>query len=135
MKGRNVFITGGTGYLGCPLIGCLVARCHKITALVRQTSVGKVPAGVKVVVGNALDASTFSTFVPPADTFVHLVGVRRPGPFKGQAFRTIDLVSIQASVEAARDAGVKHFVYFECSAASTGHAGLPKSEAGRGSHD
>ena len=49
--------------------------------------------------------------VPPADTFVHLVGVAHPSPAKATQFREIDLVSIQAAVKAASSADVKHFIY------------------------
>lgn len=108
---RRVFVTGGTGYLGRPLVQQLVARGHRVTALVREASAGGVPPGATVTVGNALDASTYAPSVPPADTFVHLVGVRRPSPFKNRAFRSIDLVAIRASVEAARASGIDHFVY------------------------
>jgi uncharacterized protein YbjT (DUF2867 family) len=42
---------------------------------------------------------------------VQLVGVPRPSPAKARQFREIDLVSGRASVNAARAAGVRHFVY------------------------
>ena len=61
--------------------------------------------------GDPLDESSFAASVAPSDTFVQLVGVPRPSPAKAREFREIDLVSGRASVAAARDAGVKHFVY------------------------
>ena len=108
---RRIFVTGGTGYLGRPLIERLVARNHRITALVRQASADKIPVGATMVIGNALAPRTFASAISPADTLVHLVGVRHPNPFKSHAFRTIDLKSIQASVVAACQAGIEHFVY------------------------
>src|ERR1700682_4552244 len=47
----------------------------------------------------------------PADTFVQLVGVSHPSPAKAAEFRSIDLASARAGVEAARFAGVRHFIY------------------------
>ena len=111
MTARGVFVTGGTGYLGRPLVERLVARGHAVTALVREASATKIPTGATVTVGNALDAATFTAAVPPANTFVHLVGVPHPNPFKGRAFLSVDLVSIQAGVRAAKEAGIEHFVY------------------------
>ncbi len=111
MTTHEVFVTGGTGYIGRPLVERLVARGHAVTALVREASATKIPPGAAVTVGNALDASTFIGAVPPADTFVHLVGVPRPNSFKGRAFRSVDLMSIQAGVRAAREVGIEHFVY------------------------
>ena len=38
MAFRHVFVTGGTGYLGRPLIRELLTRCHTVRALVRPGS-------------------------------------------------------------------------------------------------
>ena len=108
---RQVFITGGTGYLGRELIPELMARGHQITALVRPGSERKLPANCRAVAGNALDESSFAGSIRPADTFVQLVGVPHPSPAKAKEFRAIDLVSVRASVSAASRSGVRHFVY------------------------
>ena len=108
---RQIFITGGTGYLGQRLIPELLKRGYQVRALVRAGSEAKLPVGCERVVGNALDAASFTYKIQPADTFVHLVGVPRPSPVKAKEFREIDLVSIQASVPAAVEAGISHFVY------------------------
>jgi uncharacterized protein YbjT (DUF2867 family) len=107
----NVFITGGTGYIGRRLIPELLARGHAVRALVRGGSIAKLPAGASAVPGNPLDHATFADAVAPSDTFVQLVGVPHPSPRKAQQFRDVDLVSVTASAAAARDAGVQHFVY------------------------
>ncbi len=108
---RRVFITGGTGYIGCHLIPRLISRGHDVTALVRNGSEGKLPSGCRVVVGDALDGSTFRDRVAPADTFVQLVGVPHPSPAKAAQFRSIDLVSVRESAGAAMAAKIKHFIY------------------------
>lgn len=109
--GHNVFITGGTGYLGQRLIPELINRGHQVRALVRPGSERKLADGCEVVTGNALDKESFSDKIRPSKTFVHLVGVPRPSPAKAKQFREIDLVSIRASVPAAVNAGIDHFVY------------------------
>jgi uncharacterized protein YbjT (DUF2867 family) len=63
------------------------------------------------VTGDALRAGTFAAQVLPARTFVQLVGVAHPGPAKAAQFRTVDLASLRASVDAAVQAGIGHFVY------------------------
>jgi uncharacterized protein YbjT (DUF2867 family) len=108
---RRLFVTGGTGYLGGALLPALLARGHSIRALVRPGSERKLPPGCEAVAGNALDASTFTAQVAPADTFVHLVGVSHPAPWKADQFRAVDLASALATVAAARQAGVAHLVY------------------------
>ena len=78
----NVFITGGTGYIGQRLIPELLARGHVVRALVRNGSIAKLPAGAAAVPGNPLDRTTFAGEVAPSDTFVQLVGVPHPSPAK-----------------------------------------------------
>lgn len=75
---RCVFITGGTGYIGSRLIPRLLQRGHAVRALVRSGSEKKLPPGSAAVSGNALDSSSDSDKVTPADTFVQLVGVAHP---------------------------------------------------------
>lgn len=107
----NVFVTGGTGYIGQRLIPELLGRGHRVRALVRNGSIAKLPKDAEPVIGNPLDRATFAGEVAPSDTFVQLVGVPHPSPAKAQQFRDVDLVSVTASAAAARDAGVRHFVY------------------------
>jgi uncharacterized protein YbjT (DUF2867 family) len=40
-----------------------------------------------------------------------LIGVPHPSPTKAKQFQEVDLVSIKAATNAARDAGIRHFVY------------------------
>jgi uncharacterized protein YbjT (DUF2867 family) len=107
----DVFITGGTGYMGRSLIAALVKRSHAIRALVRPGSENKLRGLCPVVVGDALDAASFAQQVPPVDTFVQLVGYPKPDPRKAKEFRAVDLRSGLAGVSAAREAGIRHFVY------------------------
>src|SRR5438309_7274136 len=90
--GRHcVFVTGGTGYMGQRLISRLLSRGHQVRALVRSGSEKKLPAGCTPVLGDALDGSSYAKQVPPADTFVQLVGVAHPSPTKAAEFRKVDL--------------------------------------------
>ena len=108
---HSVFVTGGTGYLGRPLITALLERGHTVRALIREQSRNKLPPGCLAIPGNALDGNTYATQIRPADTFVQLVGVARPSPAKAAQFRNVDLVSASAAIRAALAAGIRHFVY------------------------
>ena len=107
----TVFIAGATGYLGAALLPRLLQRGHRVRALARASSRARLAPGAEAVVGEALDAASFSAAVAGADTYVHLVGVARPGPHKARAFVNVDLASVEAALTAARAARVRHFVY------------------------
>ena len=66
---RTVFVTGGTGYLGRPLIAELLRRGHKVRALGRAGSESKLPAGCQVITGDALDSRSYREQIAPADTY------------------------------------------------------------------
>jgi len=105
-----VFVTGGTGYVGRPLINRLIERGHNVRALARRTSSVLHSSAVRVI-GDALDPSTYVAGVAPADTLVHLVGTPHPSPAKAREFRDVDLVSVRAATEAAMQTHVSHFIY------------------------
>ena len=107
----GVFVAGGTGYIGRPLVSELLRRDHPVRVLVRPGSEGKIPAGAIPVPGDALRPETFADAIAPAKTFVQLVGVAHPSPAKAAEFRSVDLASLSASVDAAARAGIDHFVY------------------------
>lgn len=107
----NVFLTGGTGYIGSHLIPELLRRGHTVRALVRPASVSKLPGGAEPVIGDALSAFTFAHTIHPSDTFIQLVGVPHPSPSKAEQFKAIDLVSIKESVRAVAGSSIRHFIY------------------------
>jgi len=107
----NVFITGGTGYMGRRLIPLLMQRGHKVKALVRIGSENKLPRLVANVIADPLRMDSYTKEISPAETFVHLIGVPHPSPAKAAQFRDVDLVSVRVAVKAARDAGIRHFIY------------------------
>lgn len=113
---KNIFITGGTGYIGSRLIKALLKdNDFKIKALVRKGSEYKLPVGCSIITGNALDADSYKDQVEKDSIFVHLIGVAHPSPSKKEQFQKIDLVSIQEAVKAAVAASVSHFIYLSVS--------------------
>jgi uncharacterized protein YbjT (DUF2867 family) len=123
---KTIFITGGTGYIGAPLIHALLARGHRVRALVRSSSRVRaskfLPANCEIVEGDALDADSFAAAVRGADTFVQMVGVPHPSPRKAQAFRDIDLAAALAGLSAAKKGGASHFVYLSVTQFADGKA-------------
>jgi nucleoside-diphosphate-sugar epimerase len=111
LTAHDVFVTGGTGYVGRRLIPALLERGHRVRALVRPGSEGRLPRGPETILGSALDRRTFAAHIAPSDTFVHLVGTPRPSPAKARQFGDVDLASAREALKAAVDPGVAHFVY------------------------
>ncbi|MBI1803550.1 MAG: NAD(P)H-binding protein [Ignavibacteriae bacterium] len=108
---RTVFITGASGYIGRHLIPTLLERGHTVKALVREGSKTALASGCTLVCGDALKKETFVDRISPADTFIQLVGVTHPNPARRDEFRSIDFASATASVAAARETSIRHFVY------------------------
>jgi uncharacterized protein YbjT (DUF2867 family) len=107
----DVFVTGGTGYMGRRLVSLLVARGHRVRVLARQASMGQVPADASAVMGDALDPESIAVGLRPGDTVIHLVGTPHPNPAKAKEFERVDLASIRATVTAACRVGIAHLVY------------------------
>ena len=107
----DVLVTGGTGYVGRPLVASLVARGHRVRVLCRPESRSRVPAGALAVDGDALAATSIAAAAVDDGTLVHLVGTPHPSPSKAAEFERVDLASIRASVAAVRAAGIAHLVY------------------------
>src|ERR1044072_3132215 len=107
----DILITGGTGYIGRNLIPPLIARNHRVRVLARKESVARVPAGATAVIGDALVDESVASSLRTCDTLIHLVGTPHPTPTKADQFEKVDLVSIRASVNAARRVRIDHLVY------------------------
>ena len=113
---QTIFITGGTGYIGSRLIKALQGKGgYRIKALVRKGSEHKLPPGCEAIFGNALDASTYIDAVAGVDIFVHMIGVPHPSPAKKEAFKAIDLVSVQQAARVIREKKVQQVVYISVS--------------------
>ena len=108
---RNVFITGGTGYMGRRLIPLLLRRGHHVTAVAREGSQGRLPPGCEAVIADVLNANTWERHIRSSHTLVHLVGVAHPSPSKAFEFVDIDLRSARESIRVAKEARLEHFVY------------------------
>lgn len=60
---RDVFVAGGTGYIGSRLLPLLLSRGHRVRALARPGSERKLPAGL-VTIGQLLSALVFAVESP-----------------------------------------------------------------------
>ena len=112
---HDIFITGGTGYIGKRLVARLLEKGHRVTVLVRKGSENKVMAGARIVTGNPFDASSFVHAIPANAVYIQLLGVAHPSPKKAAQFVAIDLASAKASALAAANAKAAHIIYVSVS--------------------
>jgi uncharacterized protein YbjT (DUF2867 family) len=108
---KQIFITGGTGYIGRRLIARLIKSGYQVKALTRKGSEFRLPQGCITIIGDPFTASAFAASIDECSTFIQLLGVSHPGPGKKDLFDKIDFVSAAASVAAAKQANCSHFIY------------------------
>jgi uncharacterized protein YbjT (DUF2867 family) len=107
----DVAITGATGYLGRALSTTLLARGHRVRALVRPGGAPRAAAGTRPLEIDVFDVAQLAPALRGADAAVHLVGTPHPNPRKAAQFLSVDFASAQVCAQAAVAAQVGHFVY------------------------
>jgi len=121
--------------MGRNLIMELVRRKVRSAGARAHGSEHKLPHGCKSFQATPLDKNSFVLQIPPAETFVQLIGVTHPNRQKKDEFRSVDLGSARASIDAAREAGVRHFVVRQRGAGRSRDEVLPRSSRRGGEDD
>jgi nucleoside-diphosphate-sugar epimerase len=108
----RILVAGATGAIGRSLLPRLLARGHKVTALVRRPASG-LPDGVRPLVADALDAEAVRSAVATArpEAIVHQLSALRGDP--AEALRTTAVLRRTGTahlVEAAVAEGVRRLV-------------------------
>ncbi|MDA8165251.1 MAG: TIGR01777 family oxidoreductase, partial [Desulfobacteraceae bacterium] len=70
----NIFMTGGTGFLGTALVKALLGQGHAVTVLSRSAVRGPLPAEVRLVTGNPVEEGAWQEAVPAHEAVVNLAG-------------------------------------------------------------
>jgi nucleoside-diphosphate-sugar epimerase len=114
----NVFVAGGTGTIGIPLVSALVAAGHQVTALTR--SAGKRDdlraLGAAVAVADALDREALVQAVRaahPTHVVHQLTALPKDGPRRASDVAATNRLRIEGTrnlLEAAVNAGARRFV-------------------------
>jgi NADH dehydrogenase len=107
----KVFVTGATGFVGEALVQHLQREGHAVRMLVRNQSLGETRerTGAEIHIGNVLDAESLRGALKEIDAVIHLVGIISE---VGQStFENIHVRGIRNVVAAAKEQGIKRFVY------------------------
>lgn len=105
----NIFIAGGTGFVGGYLTTELLRRGHQLTLLSHSRS-GTVTSGVTLVKGDVTDPASYGTAMKGCDAVINLVGIIREFPAKGITFERLHVEATAGMISAAQHAGVLRYL-------------------------
>jgi len=108
----RVLVTGATGFVGNEVVKELLARGHRVRALVRPGSQDKLQVRDRVgeALGDILDRPTVFQAAQGCDAVINLVGIIREFPRQGVTFERLHLEAARNAVDAARAAGARRFL-------------------------
>ncbi len=109
----DIFMTGGSGFVGRALCRQLVARGHKLRCLVRTGSEPRLTRSerIEAVTGELLDPEQLIPLIEGADAVIHLIGIIREFPSKKITFARLHHQATRSVVSATEGAGVKRFLH------------------------
>lgn len=106
----NIFVAGGTGFIGQHLLTALKNKGHKTRCLVRtRVRDSGIDSCSEAVAGDITDRASLKGALDGIDMVVHLVGIIED---KGDmTFERVHVEGTRNLVTEAKAAGVKHFFY------------------------
>lgn len=108
----KVALFGGTGFVGSYLVDALVAHGHVPRLLVRPGSEDKVrhAARCEIVAGDINEPASVAACMQGADAAIYNIGLIRETPSRGLTWEAMHYEGAARAIDAAVQAGVKHFV-------------------------
>lgn len=127
---NGIFVTGGSGFVGRPLLEALQRMGRPVTALARSGNPPPVQAGITIVTGDVLAPDTYREALRSCDVVIHLAAVT--GRASAAEHMRVNVRGTQDLLDACRAVGVPN-ILFVSSIATTfpDIAGYPYAEAKR----
>lgn len=113
----RVLVTGGAGYCGSRLVPQLLAQGYKVTVYdilyFGDDFLPKQDPNLQIIAGDIRDTAAFAAAVAGHDAVVHLACISNDASFElDEALSTsVNLHAFEPMVAAAKQAGVKRFIY------------------------
>lgn len=108
----NIFVTGGSGYVGQPIVKSLLAQGHRVSLLTRRTThVETFGDQIDIIVGDLFDDASLKLGLNDADAVIHLVGIIREDTARHITMASVHVEGTQRVVDASIKAGVRRLIH------------------------
>ncbi len=112
----KIFITGGAGYVGCPLTNYLVKKGHTVTVLdlmIYGEKILKANKNLKLIKGDIRDTKLLNEVLPGQDILIHLACISNDPSFElnPSLGKSINLDPFEPLVEISVKSKIKKFIY------------------------
>lgn len=112
VMGMQIFVTGGTGYVGTPIVKKLLSEGHHVRLLTRtKTHAHAFGNHVTPIIGDLFDDTSLKLGMSDADAVIHLVGIIREDFAHGITMTRIHTEGTARVVDAAIKAEVHRFIH------------------------
>lgn len=113
---KNIFITGGAGYVGSVLVPKLLGKGYNVTVLdlmIYGRDVLPVHPNLNAVTGDIRDTELLKELLTGIDAVIHLACISNDPSFElnPSLGKSINLDAFEPLVQISRDKGVKRFIY------------------------
>ena len=113
---KNIFITGGAGYVGAVLVPYLLGKNYKVTVLdlmIYGDNVLPKHPNLKSIKGDIRDQSLLKKIIPGNGIVIHLACISNDPSFELNPHlgKSINLDAFRPLVEISKTSGVKRFIY------------------------
>jgi len=111
MTPRRVFVTGARGFVGSEVVNQLLARGMSVVALSRNWAGQSERPGLKLITAPLLGGDSWSEHLVGCDAVIHLVGIIRENPARGETFGAAHIESTRRVIAAMRQAGISRYIH------------------------
>ena len=113
---KNIFITGGAGYVGSALVPRLLTEGYKVTVLdlmIYGQNVIKPHKNLKIIKGDIRDQNLIKKNVVNTDAVIHLACISNDPSFElnRKLGQDINFNAFEPLVKISKESGIKRFIY------------------------